>query len=217
MRTEPINNENRNFSVPKAGVLGAALGYAATYAVPLTTEEHANFFTDSVKSGIKDKAKAARGAEIKLIEEEIKGENVKPLIKDVFEKSKEALEADPKKALKSLHHQEIEKSSKKTLTSFFKRVKNSGKVAEIKETAATSFAIKKANRAALYYASIGAFALMSIAVLKNALNTFFPEKRSEKPALRHEMTDLDYIIDCAEGPATLYIAGFGKKSKTDKN
>ena len=44
MRTDPINSENRNFSVPKAGALGALAGYAATYAVPLTTEEHANFF-----------------------------------------------------------------------------------------------------------------------------------------------------------------------------
>ena len=55
MRTDPINSENRNFSVPKAGALGALAGYAATYAVPLTTEEHANFFTNSVKNEIKGK------------------------------------------------------------------------------------------------------------------------------------------------------------------
>ncbi len=50
MRTDPINSENRNFSVPKAGALGALAGYAATYAVPLTTEEHANFSQTQLKT-----------------------------------------------------------------------------------------------------------------------------------------------------------------------
>lgn len=213
MRTNPIDSENRNFSVPKAGVLGAALGYAATYAIPLTTEEHANYFTETVKKGIKEKVQAARSAEIKLIEEELKNENIKPLVADVFEKSKAALEVNPKDALKQLHNSEIDKSAKKTLTSFFKRVNNSGKMVQIKETAMTSLAAKKESRVAMYSAVVGAFALMSIAVLKNALNTFFPAREAKKPLQKHEMTDLDYIIDCAEGPATIYIYGFGKNGK----
>ncbi len=216
MRTDPINSENRNFSVPKAGALGALAGYAATYAVPLTTEEHANFFTNSVKNEIKGKGTAARAAEIKNIEGSLKGDNISPLVKDVFEKSKSVLEIDPKGALKDLHNQEIEKSAKKTLTNLFKKVKNSGNITEMKETAATSLAIKKENRAALYYAVIGAFTLMSVAVLKNALNTFFPapvKKEAQKPVGKHKMTDLDYIINCAEGPASIYIAGFGKNGQ----
>ncbi len=214
MRTDPINTENRNFSVPKAGILGAALGYAATYAVPLTTEEHANFFTDTVKQNIQNKAREARSAEIKLIEEELKNENIKPLVKDVFEKSKNALEIDPKNALKELHTSEIEKSAKKSLTGFFKKVKNSGKITEIKETMITSLAAKKESRVALFSAFMGACTVMSAVVLKNALNTFLPEKPKQKePVKKHEMTDLDYIINCAEGPAAIYIYGFGKKNK----
>ncbi len=214
MRTDPINNENRNISVPKAGIAGAALGYAATYLVPLTTEEHKNYFTDSVKNDIKYKAMSARAAEIKLIEDEIKNnDNIKPLVADIFEKSKEALEIDPKGTLKNLHEADIEHSAKKTLTSYFKRVKNSGKTTEIKENLATSFAAKKASRVAMYSAVVGAFALMSLAVLKNALNTFFPAKETKKAPAKHEMTDLDYILECAEGPATIYIAGFGKNNK----
>lgn len=214
MRTDPINSENRIVSMPKAGTLGALAGYVATYAIPLTTEEHSNYFTETVKKGIKNKAKEARGAEIKLIEEELKNENIKPLVKDIFEKSKEALTNDPKAVLKELHeNKEIEHSAKKSLASFFKRVRNSGKITEIKETMATSLAAKKENRVALYGAVIGAFAFMSLAVLKNALNTFLPAKKTEKNVSKHEMTDLDYIIDCAEGPATIYICGFGKNSK----
>lgn len=213
MRTDPINNENRNISVPKAGIAGAALGYAATYLVPLTTEEHKNYFTDSVKNDIKYKAMTARAAEIKLIEEELKNDNIKPLVKDVFEKSKEALEIDPKGAIKKLHDTDIEHSAKKSLTSLFKRVKNSGKTTEIKENLMTGFAAKKGSRVAMYSALIGAFSLMSLAVLKNALNTFFPHKEAEKPAKKHEMSDLDYIINCAEGPAAIYIYGFGKNGK----
>lgn len=212
MKINPIDSENRNFSVPKAGILGAALGYAATYAVPLTTEEHANYFTESVQKGIKEKAKAARTAEIKLIEQELKNDNIKPLVADVFEKSKEALALNPKKALKDLHNAEIDKSAKKSLNSFFKRVRNSGKMTEIKENMATSLAAKKDNRVAMYSAVIGAFGLMSFAVLKNALDTFFPAKEIKKPIQKHEMTDLDYIIECAEGPAAIYIYGFGNKN-----
>ena len=84
MRINPIDSENSNFSVPKAGVLGAALGYAATFAVPMTTEEHANYFTESVQKGIKEKAKAARAAEIKLIEQELKNDNSRLIGKNEY-------------------------------------------------------------------------------------------------------------------------------------
>ena len=93
MRTSAIsNNENRSFGVPKAGAVGAALGCAATYAFPLTTKEYKNYFTDAVKSNINGKAIKARRAEIAAITESLKGENIKPLVKDIFEKSIEVLE-----------------------------------------------------------------------------------------------------------------------------
>ena len=68
MRINPTSDrENRNFNVPKAGLMGAALGYSGTYAVPLTTKEYNNYFTDAVKNTINGKVVEARKGEINAI------------------------------------------------------------------------------------------------------------------------------------------------------
>ncbi len=216
MRVTQTNSEN-NFSVPKAGAAGAALGWAATYVMPLTTEEHKHYFTDSVKNGIKQKAVVSRVDEISNITRELNTGNIKPLVKDIFEKSKETLKENPGKALKDLHENpNIDVAVKRDLTSLFKRVRNSGKITEMTENAAKSLAAKKDSRAALYYAFIGGFALMSAALLKKAVDTLFPKtsKNPETPLFDKEtMEDMNYIIECGEIPAELYILGFGKDSK----
>ena len=66
----------------------------------------------------KGKGTAARAAEIKHIEGSLKGDNISPLVKDVFEKSKSVLEIDPKGALKDLHNQEIEKICQENFNKF---------------------------------------------------------------------------------------------------
>lgn len=214
MRVSETHSENRNFSVPKAGAIGAALGYAGTYIVPLTTEEHAHYFTDSVKKGIEKKALSARKNEIATITEELKDASIKPLVKDVFEKNKKALENNPAGVLKKLSkNTTMETGSKKALHSLYKRVQNTGKMTEMIENAMTSFAAKKDSRAGLYYALIGGLALMSFAVLKNGLDALLPPKKEQKPEKAHEMTTFDYIIDSAEVPGEIYIFGFGKGKK----
>jgi len=216
MRVSQTNSENRNFSVPKAGIAGAALGYIGTYAVPLTTEEHARYFTQSVKDNINAKVVGARMSEIGVIRDEIKSGAIKPLAADLFEKSVDALSNHPKDVIKDLHKQTgLDESVRSTVNGLFKRVYNSGKITKITENAKVSWAAKKAGRAGLYYAGIGALVLMTLAVLKNSIDTFFP-KKPQKPAVNpapHKMTDADYIIECAEGPAEIYIYGFGGAAK----
>lgn len=216
MRVTQTNSEN-NFSVPKAGAAGAVLGWAATYAVPLTTEEYKHYFTDTVKNGINQKVLAARTEEIANIAKELNADNIKPLVKDVFEKSKETLKENPGKVLKGLQENAgIDKAAKKDLTSLFKRVRNSGKITEITENAAKSLAAKKDSRSALYYAFVAGFAFMSVALLKKAIDTLFPKspKKPEVPMFDKETAeDVNYIIECGEIPAELYILGFGKDSK----
>lgn len=221
MRTDPINNsENKTFSVPKAGIAGAALGYLSTYAVPLTTEEHAKYFTKSVQDGIKAKGISARRNEIEAIVNEFKGGNIAPLVKDTFEKSKEALENAPKELIANLHNDtSIAKADKSSLLSLFKRVENSGKITEMMERAHASLAAKKDSRAALYFALIGGLALMSFAIIKNSIETLFPKpEKKPVPDLRtEEMKDLDFIIESGEIPAEIYIFGFGGGGKKAKN
>lgn len=219
MRVNPTNSEN-NFSVPKAGALGAALGWAATYAVPLTTEEHAYYFTDAVKNTINQKVVASRADEIANITKELSLGGVKPLVKDIFEKSTNTLKENPGKLLKELgENVSIDKAVKKDLTSLFKRVRNSGKITEMTENFVTSLAAKKDNRSALYYGLISGFALMSAALLKKAIDTLFPKapKKPEPPLFDKEtMEDINYIIECGEIPAEMYIFGFGGGGKNAK-
>lgn len=216
MRATKVNSEN-NFSVPKAGAAGAALGWLATYAMPLTTEEHKHYFTDAVKNGIKQKVVSSRVEEISNITKELNTGNIKPLVKDIFEKSKEALKENPGKVLKDLHENaDMDKTVKKDLNSLFRRVRNSGKITEMTENVLKSMAAKKDSRSALYYAFIAGFTFMSTALLKKAVDTLFPKtpKNPEVPLFdKDTMEDINYIIECGEIPAELYILGFGKSGK----
>lgn len=217
MRTNPINsNENRSFSVPKAGLIGAALGYAGTYAVPLTTKEYNNYFTEAVKSKIDGKVIKARRAEIDAIAESLKGENVKPLVKDIFEKSKGALESNPKQVISDLaKNNDIDASVKGTLGELFAQVQRSGSAAKLLENAKMSWAAKTGSRSALFYAALGMFIMMSAAVLKETFDAFLPKKPVEPKVKTAEDEVIDYIINAAEGPAELYILerGFAKNKR----
>ena len=67
--------------------------------------------------------------EIATITEELKDASIKPLVKDVFEKNKKALENNPAGVLKKLSkNTTMETGSKKTLHSLYKRVQNTGKM-----------------------------------------------------------------------------------------
>ncbi len=207
MSINPVNNsENRNFSVPKAAIGGALLGYAATFAIPLTTEEHAHYFTKTVQDNINKKVLSARKNEIAEISEELKNEGIKPLVRDIFQKNKTALEKEPSKVLEELHNNSgVDKSIKKTLKNLYKRVNNTGKLTETIENAAHSLAAKKDSRVPLYYAMIAGFSMAGFAILKNAINTFMPKNQPALEEDEYEMTNLDYILNCAEGPAEIYI------------
>lgn len=207
MRTNPISNrENRNFNVPKAGLMGAALGYAGTYAVPLTTKEYNNYFTDAVKNAINGKVVEARKAEINAITESLKNDGVKPLVADIFEKSKGLLEVDPKQAIKDLaRNNDVDSSAKGALGELFTQVNRSGNMTKMLENAKVSWAAKTGSRSALFYAAMGMFIMMSVAVLKESLDTFFPKKPKEPETRTPEDEVINYIINAAEGPAELYI------------
>lgn len=221
MRTNQVSNtENRNFSVLKTGGIGAALGYAATYAVPLTTNEHNSYFTKSVKNSIAKKVSASRRSEISIIDKELKNGNFNPLVKDTFVKNKKALETNPGKVLETLYKNDsMEKGVKNSLTSFYKRVRNSGRITEFLENRATAFAAKKHNRVPMYWAIMGALVFMSVALMKKGLDTVLPkpEKSDAEPNKGYVMDkDLEYILNAAEVPAEIYIFGFGKDSKKAK-
>ena len=207
MSINPVNNnENRNFSVPKAAIGGAMLGYAATFAIPLTTEEHTHYFTKTVKDKINQKVISARKNEIQTIVEELNNEGIKPLVRDVFQKNKAILEKEPGRVLEELHNcTRMDKALKKTLKNMYKRVNNTGKLTETIENAAHSLAAKKDSRVPLYYALIAGFAMAGFAILKNAIYTFMPKNQPVVEEDEYEMTNFDYIINCAEGPAELYI------------
>jgi len=207
MRINPTSDrENRNFSVPKAGLAGATLGYAGTYAIPLTTKEYNNYFTESVKNGINAKVIEARRGEINAITESLKNDGIQPLVKDVFEKSKGLLESNPKQAIKDLaKNNELDTSAKATLGELFSQVKRTGNVTELLENTKVSWAAKTGSRSALFYAALGMFILMSAAVLKEGLDTFFPKKAEKHKVKTPEEEVIDYIINAAEGPAELYI------------
>ncbi len=217
MRTSAIsNNENRSFGVPKAGAVGAALGCAATYAFPLTTKEYKNYFTDAVKSNINSKAIKARRAEIAAITESLKGENVKPLVKDIFEKSIEVLEVDPKQAIANLaENNDLDSSIRGTLGELFGQVQRSGNATKLLENAKMSWAAKTGSRSALFNATLGMFIMMSVAILKETFDAFFPKKPEEPKVKTAEDEVIDYIINAAEGPAELYILerGFAKNKR----
>lgn len=217
MRINPTSDrEKRNFGVPKAGLAGAALGYLATYAVPLTTREYNNYFTDAVKNTINGKVVDARRAEIAAITEGLKGENVKPLVKDIFEKSKDLLETNPKQAISDLaKNNNLDASIKGTLGELFNQVNRSGNATKFLENAKVAWAAKTGDRSALFYAALGMFVMMSIAVLKETLDTFFPKEPAKPKNRTPEDEVIDYIINAAEGPAELYILerGFSKNRK----
>ena len=217
MRTNPISNrENRNFNVPKAGLMGAALGYAGTYAIPLTTKEHENYFTDSVKNAINSKVVEARKGEINAIKEGFKNSKVEPLVKDLFEKSTDLLESNPKQALKDLAaDNSVSTSVKGAVGELFNQVNRSGNTTKFLENAKVSWAAKTGNRSALFWAALGMFVMMSAAVLKESLDTFFPKKPKEPEIRNPEDEVIDYIINAAEGPAELYILerGFARNKR----
>lgn len=217
MRTNPINSsENRTFSVPKAGLIGAALGYAGTYAVPLTTKEYNKYFTDAVKNNINNKTVEARKGEIGAIMENLKGENVTPLIKDIFEKSVDLLETNPKQAISDLaKNNDINASVKNTLGELFTQVQRSGNAAKLLENAKRVWVAKAGERSSLFYAVLGMFVMMSAAVLKETLDAFLPKKPVEPKVKTAEDEVIDYIINAAEGPAELYILerGFAKNKR----
>lgn len=213
MRVNPTNSEN-NFSVPKAGLVGALAGYAAAYAVPLTTDEHAMYFTKAVKDNIGAKVIEARRGEINAIAEELNASGIKPLVKDIFEKNKALLEKAPNEALNNLKQETgLTKGVKSTVKGLFKRVNNTGKMTEMTQNMVTSFAAKRHGRAALYYALLGGLIFMTGAIMKNAIDAFFPKKTASKHENDYKMTDLDYIINTADGPTQLYIHGFGAAAK----
>lgn len=205
MRTNTVSQRENIFSVPKAGMIGAALGYVGTYAVPLTTEEHEKYFTASVQQGIADKVKSARRGEIEAIRNEINVQGLKGVVTDVFEKSAKALEEDPKGLLKQTAHQAgMDKGAKEALTDFCKRVYNSGKVAKLTEESAVKFAAKKDNRVAAFYAGIGALVLMSLAVVKTSLDNFLPKAEPPKKE-PYKPTTADLLVEMAEVPGEIYI------------
>ena len=57
--------------------------------------------------------------------------------------------------------------------------------------------------------------MMSVAILKETFDAFFPKKPEEPKVKTAEDEVIDYIINAAEGPAELYILerGFAKNKR----
>lgn len=197
MRVTNVGQENNSgtLSVLKAGTVGALGGAVLRSVAPLTTEEDAIFFNQSAKEAIKQKVKKVRTNEIEKIGHEFKSGALKVNTEafDTFEKTKDVIAEEPKKALDYI--KDSADAVKAGFTSLVKRVDTAGVAKEHIEVNNIKSAAK-ANRPLAFFVITGALVTMTGQLLINAFKSALPEEEEVKKQPEvHELTMADILLE----------------------
>lgn len=201
MNVTGVKQENRSntFSAIKTGAAGACAAALIGRFAPLTTEEHAEYFSKSATNSIKEKVKNSKISEIEAIKQEFKNGtlNVSGQAFDIFEKNTDSIIQKPKKDVFSIVKDSADdvKEGFKSLTS---RVLKAGATTEHIETHTIKNAAKSA-RSLGYIAAIGALVAMTGQILVNLVKNSTPNENSNtnknKTETKGDLTMADILLE----------------------
>lgn len=195
MRVQSVGQQNntKTSSVLKAGVAGALGGALVRNFMPLTTNEHNFYFNESAKNAIREKVQKVRLNEVEKIASEYKSGtiNLSKDAFDVFEKSKDSIVKEPKKAMNLLD--DSAEAVKKAVKPLFERVNSVGAAKKHIEVASIKSAAK-ASRPLAFYVAMGALLLMSVQIIANAIKAALPKEETPVDAKKN-LTMADVLLE----------------------